>query len=183
MSKQGYTIWFTGLSGSGKSTLAQELKRILETFDHDVYILDGDTTRGLYAKKLGFSKDDRDEQVRRIGSISACLSQTDAVVIAALISPYEEAREKLRIQNPDSFFLVYCDCDMSTLIKRDPKGLYERALAGKIKNFTGVSDPYEPPINPDVIVNTGIETVETSIKKILDALEVRKLINNKDSDG
>jgi adenylyl-sulfate kinase len=162
----GFTLWFTGLSGAGKSTLAQRVADILGEQGMKVEVLDGDVVRQNLSKGLGFSKEDRDSNIRRIGFVCHLLARNDVVAIAAAISPYRAVREEIRA-SIGRFVEVYCRCDLDTLVQRDPKGLYEKALRGEIAHFTGVSDPYEPPMAPEVEVDTAAEDVETSVAKIL----------------
>jgi len=176
---RGFTIWLTGLSGSGKTTLAQSLINELKACDVKVELLDGDEVRTNLSQGLGFSKDDRDTNIRRIGYVSRLLSRNGVGVITAAISPYREIREEVRhaiTGDGGEFIEVYVQCPIDVLIERDVKGLYKRALAGEIKEFTGVSDPYEEPLNPEVTVNTDCETVEESARKIIGALETRGLL-------
>jgi adenylylsulfate kinase len=176
---RGFTIWFTGLSGSGKTTLAQLLINELKTSDVKVELLDGDEVRTNLSKGLGFSKEDRDTNIRRIGYVSRLLSRNGVGVITAAISPYREIRDEVRhliTRDGRDFIEVYVQCPIDVLIERDVKGLYKRALAGEIKEFTGVSDPYEEPLNPEVTVKTDCESVEESASKIIAALERRGLL-------
>src|SRR5215471_12537451 len=152
---QGFTLWFTGLSGAGKSTLANLVAKELRQRAHRVEILDGDEVRTNLSKGLGFSKEDRDINIRRIGYVARLLARNGVVGITAAISPYQEIRDEIRAAakaDGVSFVEVYVKCSIDTLADRDVKGLYRKALAGEIKNFTGISDPYEPPTNPEVIV-------------------------------
>ena len=178
MAQKGFTLWFTGMSGAGKTTLAQ---RMYEELKHQrglkVELLDGDVVRQNLSKGLGFSKEDRDTNIRRIGFVCNLLTRNDVIAIASAISPYEDVREEVRnMIGRDRFILVYVNAPLDELIKRDVKGLYKKALAGEIQNFTGISDPYEPPADPDVVVNTHEETVEESLNKILDHLRSRGFI-------
>lgn len=168
---KGFTLWFTGLSGSGKSTLAEALAPELRRRGCNVEILDGDVVRTNLSKGLGFSKEDRDINIRRIGFVCNLLTRNGAVAIAAAISPYTAIRNENR-EMIGNFIEVYCECELDTLIERDVKGLYKKALAGEIKGFTGIDDPYEAPENPEVRVNTGTETKEESLAKILRTLEL-----------
>jgi adenylyl-sulfate kinase len=181
MSK-GFTLWFTGLSGAGKSTLAERVQEALLERGVKVEILDGDVVRQNLSKGLGFSQEDRDTNIRRIGFVCHLLTRNDVVAIAAAISPYRAIRDENRALI-GRFVEVYCECDIPTLTARDPKGLYERALKGEIKNFTGVSDPYEPPLKPEVVVNTATEDIETSLNKILATLEALGYIPAGDGKG
>lgn len=169
---QGFTIWFTGLSGAGKSTISLIVERELRERSLRVELLDGDVVRTHLSKGLGFSKEDRDTNIRRIGWVCEVLSRNGVVAIAAAISPYRGVRDELRAQI-GRFVEVYVECPITTLAERDVKGLYKKALAGEIAHFTGVSDPYEPPLAPEVVCHTdGRETPEQSAQKVLDRLEV-----------
>ena len=168
---KGFTLWFTGLPGSGKSTLARKVEEILLERGMKVEVLDGDIIRQHLSKGLGFSKEDRDENIRRIGWVCHILTRNDVVAIAAAISPYKEIREENR-RLIGRFVEVYCKCPIEVLKERDPKGLYAKALRGEIKNFTGIDDPYEPPDNPEIICETDKESVEESVNKIIRTLEL-----------
>ncbi len=165
----GFVIWLTGLSGSGKTTIARALAERLQSEGYKVEILDGDVVRQHFSKGLGFSKEDRIENIRRVAYVAHLLARNGVVVITALISPYREGRNYAR-QLIGNFVEVYVKCPLDVLIERDVKGLYAKALKGEIKNFTGISDPYEPPENPEVVVETDKETVEESVEKIWSAL-------------
>ncbi|HEY7123571.1 MAG TPA: adenylyl-sulfate kinase [Ktedonobacterales bacterium] len=171
----GFTVWLTGLSGAGKTTIAQRLARELEQRDRLVEVLDGDVVRTHLSKGLGFSREDRDTNILRIAFVSFLLVRHGAAVITAAISPYIATRQQAREQIVN-FIEVYVRCPLEELVRRDVKGLYEKALRGEITNFTGVSDPYEPPVNPEVIVDTNLESVEESVAKILAVLEQRGYI-------
>jgi adenylyl-sulfate kinase len=168
---KGFTLWFTGLSGSGKSTLAREIEAVLLERGLKVEVLDGDVVRTHLSKGLGFSKEDRDTNIRRIGFVCHLLARNDVVAIAAAISPYRAIRDENR-RLIGRFVEVYCRCPMEVLRQRDTKGLYAKAERGEIPNFTGVSDPYEEPLHAEVIVDTDPETVAESVAKILRTLEV-----------
>ena len=167
--ERGFTLWFTGLSGAGKSTLANAIIGKLQEQGKRVEILDGDEVRTNLSKGLGFSKEDRDTNIRRIGYVAHLLSRNGAVAITAAISPYRAIRDEVR-QRIGDFVEVYVQCPLDTLVARDVKGLYKKALAGEIKEFTGVSDPYEEPLNPEIIVNSSRESVEESANIILTRL-------------
>lgn len=169
----GFTVWMTGLSGAGKSTIAGLLTQELEARGRLVDVLDGDVVRTHLSKGLGFSREDRDINILRIAFVASRLSRHGAAVITAAISPYEETRRQAREQIGDHFLEVYVQCSIEELTRRDVKGLYAKALRGEISNFTGISDPYEAPANPEVIVNTENETVEESVAKIIAALTDR----------
>ena len=172
---KGFTVWFTGMSGAGKSTLAHLLEERLRAAGAKVEILDGDVVRTHLSKGLGFSKEDRDENIRRIGFVCELLSRNGVIAIAAAISPYRAVREEVRARLAD-FVEVYVECPVAVLAERDVKGLYKKALAGEIPHFTGISDPYEPPAAPEVTVNSAAETVEASLQRIWTALEDRGLV-------
>ena len=168
---KGFTLWFTGMSGSGKTTLARKVEEILLERGMKVEVLDGDIIRQHLSKGLGFSKEDRDENIRRIGWVCHILTRNDVVAIASAISPYKKIREENR-KLIGRFVEVYCKCPIDVLKERDPKGLYAKALRGEIKNFTGIDDPYEPPDNPEIICETDKESVEESVNKIIRTLEL-----------
>jgi adenylylsulfate kinase len=182
MSKRGFTIWFTGLSGAGKTTLARVIESQLRQRGLKVEVLDGDIIRTNLSKGLGFSKEDRDTNIRRIGFVCNLLSRNEVVAIAAAISPYREIRDELR-QEIGDFVEVYVHCPLEVLADRDVKGLYKKALAGEIKNFTGVDDPYEEPYSPEVLVHTDVELPEESAAKILARLEQLGFIAPYAGDG
>lgn len=161
------TIWFTGLSGSGKTTIGRECKRITEAQGHKVELLDGDEYREGLCRDLGFSKRDRDENIHRLSFVSNILNRNGIVSIVTAISPYNEAREKAKKLLGDNMVLVYCSCPLDILKDRDTKGLYRKALAGEITNLTGVGDPYEPPMFPDIVCNTDKEEIKESIDKVI----------------
>jgi adenylyl-sulfate kinase len=167
----GFTIWFTGLSGSGKSTISELLEPELRKRGHRVEVLDGDVVRTNLSKGLGFSKEDRDINIRRIGWVCQVLTRNDVVAIAAAISPYRSVRDEVR-DMIGRFVEVYVEAPISVLAERDVKGLYKKALAGEITGFTGVSDPYEPPIDPEVTCySDGRETPEQSTQRVLAKLD------------
>jgi adenylyl-sulfate kinase len=175
MTHRGFTIWLTGLSGAGKSTLAEHLTSRLRALDAKVELLDGDIVRTHLSHGLGFSRQDRDTNIRRIGFVAELLARNGVIVIVAAISPYRDVREevKRRIRH---FIEVHVDCPIEVLTARDTKGLYKRALAGEIGNFTGISDPYESPENPSVVVRSDRETVDESVAKIWRELESQGLL-------
>jgi adenylyl-sulfate kinase len=171
----GEVIWLTGWSGAGKSTIAEKLAGMLEIDGRRVKLLDGDDVRTFLTSDLGFSREDRDENIKRISYAAKCIADVGGTAIVAAISPYAKAREDAKMAiGPDRFIEVFVKADLETLKERDPKGLYKKALAGKIKNFTGISDPYEDPENPDVVVDTATESVDESISKILSFIYVGK---------
>ncbi len=174
MPQRGFTVWFTGLSGAGKTTLARAIESELNARNVKVEVLDGDEVRTNLSKGLGFSKDDRDTNIRRIGYVSRLLSRNGVGVISSAISPYRQVRDEVRREitaDGAEFIEVYVQCPIDELAARDVKGLYKKALAGEIKGFTGVSDPYEEPLAPEVTVDTDSESIEESAGKIMAALE------------
>ena len=176
---KGFTIWLTGLSGAGKTTLATEMARELRARGVSVEVLDGDQVRTNLSKGLGFSKEDRDTNIRRIGYVCRLLSRNGVAAISAAISPYREARDEVRRlveQDGAEFLEVFVTCPIDVLAERDVKGLYKKALAGEIKGFTGVDDPYEEPLAPDVIIESDRELVDFSAMKIINELEQRELV-------
>jgi adenylylsulfate kinase len=173
---EGFTLWFTGLSGSGKSTLANLVADELRNRGHRVEVLDGDEVRTNLSKGLGFSKEDRDTNIRRIGYVCKLLARNGVIAISAAISPYRDVRDEVREMH-DRFFEVFVECPLDTLVERDVKGLYKKAIAGEIKNFTGVSDPYEAPLNAELIVNSSLESREESLANLLRTLESLNFIN------
>lgn len=176
---KGFTLWFTGLSGSGKSTLTDRLEKKFKERDYKVEVLDGDIVRTNLSKGLGFSKEDRDINIRRIGFVCDLLSRNGVIAISAAISPYEAIRRENRelVESHGTAFVeVYAKCSLDALVARDVKGLYKKALSGEIKNFTGVSDPYEEPANAEIVVHSDTQSVEESLAQILNSLEERGLI-------
>jgi adenylylsulfate kinase len=177
---RGFILWLTGLSGSGKSTLAAALREELES-ERPVEVLDGDDVRTYLSRDLGFSKEDRNVNIRRIGYVARLLARNGVASITAAISPYSETREEVRrlaAEDGTPFLEVFAHAELKSLVRRDVKGLYAKALAGEIANFTGISDPYEAPENPDVVVRTDRESVEESVTKILSALRTRELLGS-----
>ena len=176
----GFTLWFTGLSGSGKTTIAHLVGPELERRGHIVEFLDGDSVRTNLSKGLGFSKEDRDTNIERIGWVAARLTRHGAAVIAAAISPYEETRQKARdlVEEWGTFVEVHIATSVEECARRDVKGLYEKAFAGEIKGFTGVDDPYEEPKNPEIKVETEEHDPEESARIIVDKLEQLGLVQN-----
>jgi adenylylsulfate kinase len=175
MQHKGFTLWFTGLSGAGKSTISERIYKRLKNAGAKVELLDGDIVRTHLSKGLGFTKEDRDTNVRRIGFVSELLSRNGVISLVAAISPYREVRDELRglIGN---FIEVYVHCPIEVLAERDVKGLYKKALAGEIGSFTGVSDPYEPPANPEITVDSSKEPVEASVERVWSRLREMGLI-------
>jgi len=185
MTQKGFTLWFTGLSGAGKTTLADLIYAELKNQRGlKVEKLDGDVVRTNLSKGLGFSQEDRDINIRRIGFVCNLLTRNDVIAIASAISPYRSVRDENRaLVGSDKFVEVYCEVPIDVAIERDVKGLYKKALSGEIKNFTGISDPYEPPSTPEVAINSGTEAVEDSYAKIISYLEERGLIEPADETG
>lgn len=170
-----FTVWFTGLSGSGKSTLSARLAAELRRRGKKVEVLDGDEVRTHLSQGLGFSKEDRQTNVLRIGYVCKLLTRNGVWAISAAIAPYKEGRAINR-QQIGNYIEVYVECSIQELTRRDVKGLYKKALAGEIKNFTGVSDPYEAPENPDITVNSEKESLDESFGKIISYLEKKGII-------
>ena len=170
MEQQGFTLWFTGLSGAGKTTVSRRVAEELRARGMKVEVLDGDVVRENLSKGLGFSKEDRDTNIRRIGWVCEVLSRNGVVAIGAAISPYRAIRDEIRLK-VRHFVEVYTECPIEVLAERDVKGLYKKALRGEIKNFTGVDDPYEPPLNPEVIIHSDRESVEESVGRVIQKLE------------
>ncbi len=168
--REGVTLWFTGLSGAGKSTLANLVAEELRRRGLRVEILDGDEVRTNLSKGLGFSKEDRDTNIKRIGYVCHLLTRNGVVAISAAISPYRDVRDFNR-QQIGRFVEIYVSCSIEELTRRDVKGLYKKALAGEIKNFTGISDPYEAPLQPEITIDSAKQTVEESVAAILSFLE------------
>jgi adenylylsulfate kinase len=174
--RAGFTLWFTGLSGSGKTTIAELVGPELERRGALVEYLDGDVVRTHLSKGLGFSKEDRDTNIRRIAFVADLLSRNGVPVITAAISPYREIRDEARELMGDRFIEVFVKASVEVCAERDVKGLYEKAFKGEIKEFTGVSDPYEPPLNPELTLDTEHDSAEEDAAKILSLLEERQLI-------
>lgn len=168
--QKGFTLWFTGLSGAGKTTLAHMVEAELRKRNYKVEVLDGDVVRTNLSKGLGFSKEDRDTNIRRIGFVCHLLSRNGVVAISAAISPYRAIRDEVRAQIGD-FVEVYVRCPLDVVASRDVKGLYAKAMAGEIPAFTGISDPYEEPLNPEIVVDSSIQTKEESYAVIISRLE------------
>lgn len=179
---KGVTIWFTGLSGSGKTTIAQIVCSQLKERGYKVEMFDGDVIRTNLSKGLGFSKEGRDENIKRVGFVCELLTRNDVIAIAVCISPYKEARDFNR-KRIGSFIEVYTKCSLDECIKRDPKGNYKKALAGEIKNYTGIDDPYEEPVNPEVTVETDKETPEVCVKRVLDKLSELDYLEDKETEA
>lgn len=172
----GAVVWLTGLSGAGKTTISRVLAKQLAERGAPHELLDGDALRETLSRGLGFSKEDRNEHVRRVGFVASLLARHGVIAIAAVIAPYRAVREELRASIP-RFIEVHVDCPLEELVRRDVKGLYRKALAGEISSFTGISDPYEPPLAPEVRVDTSVETPSASAGRILATLERLGLVS------
>ena len=169
-SQQGFTLWMTGLSGAGKTTVAKALTELLTARGILIERLDGDVVRESLTKDLGFSKEDRDKNIERVTFVAKLLSRNNVGVVASFISPYAETRDFVR-RETTNFIEVFVHAPIEVCAERDVKGLYAKAFAGEIPNFTGVSDPYEAPENADIVLNTHLETIEESVQKVVDYLE------------
>ena len=179
LSQKGVTIWFTGLSGSGKSTVAREVERILIARGQLTYVLDGDNIRHGLNKNLGFSPEDREENIRRIGEVAHLFTDAGFITLTAFISPYIADRNKARaLAKEDEFIEVYVDCPLEVCEQRDTKGLFKRARAGEIKEFTGISAPYEAPENPEITLKTANESLPESTNVVISYLEEKGIIQN-----
>jgi adenylylsulfate kinase len=181
MAGEGFVVWFTGLPSAGKSTLARLLDEALRQRGWPVEVLDGDEVRLRLTKGLGFSREDRDENIRRIAFVARLLARHGVAAITAAISPYRAARDEAR-QEIGRFVEIYVRCGLDTCVQRDVKGLYRRALAGEIANFTGISDPYEEPLAPELTVETDRESAVQSIARILARLEVLGYLTEADAN-
>lgn len=177
MKQKGLTVWLTGLSGSGKSTIAVELEHALLENGHQAYILDGDNIRHGLNKNLGFSPEDRSENIRRIGEVAKLFTDSNIITVTAFISPYRADRDNARkLQKPGEFIEVYVKCPLEVCEERDTKGLYKKARAGEVKEFTGISAPYEEPENAEMIIDTSEMNLEQSVRAILKYLEEKGYI-------
>jgi adenylylsulfate kinase len=171
-------IWFTGLSGSGKSTLAHSVEEEMYKLGCRTFVLDGDNVRHGLSSNLTFSDNDRKENIRRIGETAKLMMEAGVIAITAFISPFREDRNLVRqLLQQDDFIEIYCETSLEVCESRDVKGLYKRARAGDIKNYTGINSPYEAPINPELVINTESESLEESVGKVMDFLKVRVIIN------
>ena len=173
---QGFTLWFTGLSGAGKSTISAIIEKRLREAGAKIEVLDGDVVRENLSKGLGFSKEDRDINIRRIGFVCELLARNGVIAMVAAISPYRAVREEIRSRIAN-FVEVYVECPLEVVAGRDVKGLYKKAIAGEIPQFTGVSDPYEPPLHPEVVVHSDRENPEESANRVWAKLEELGLIS------
>lgn len=174
---KSFVIWLTGLSGSGKSTIANELEHMLFNMGQQTYILDGDNIRFGINADLGFSDQDRKENIRRVAEVAKLFVDAGVIVIAALISPFEADRELAREKfDAEEFIEVFVDCPLDTCLERDPKGLYQKALTGQISHFTGVSSPYETPLRPEVVVRTHEHTVDECVARIMEFINAKEML-------
>jgi adenylylsulfate kinase len=178
LGQEGAVVWLTGLSGSGKSTVAREVEHALVENGLNAYVLDGDNIRHGLNSNLGFSPEDRKENIRRIGEVAKLFCEANVVVLTAFISPYKGDRDLARGLVPEGRFLeVFCEAPLAVCEQRDPKGLYKKARAGEIAEFTGISAPYEAPDKPELVLHTGEETLEQSTRRILDLLSGRGILS------
>jgi adenylylsulfate kinase len=174
---RSFIIWFTGLSGAGKSSLAHALEKTLFNKGCRTFVFDGDNVRHGLCSDLGFSQADREENIRRIGEMSKLFVEAGVIAITAFISPFRTDRDRVRaLVKEGEFIEIYCNASLSVCEKRDTKGLYKKARTGQIKDFTGISSPYEPPDNPELEINTGSETLESCVEEIIKYLTNRELI-------
>jgi adenylylsulfate kinase len=177
LQQKGVVLWFTGLSGSGKSTLALAIEEKLFERGHLCFVLDGDNIRHGLNKNLGFSPEDREENIRRIGEVGKLFADSGVIAMTAFISPYRRDRDKARGLLEDGKFIeIFVEVPLEIAEQRDPKGLYKKARAGEIKEFTGISAPYEEPLNPEIVVNTGELDLEQSVDKVVRYLEDRDVV-------
>jgi adenylylsulfate kinase len=180
LGQKGATVWFTGLSGSGKSTIAVALEKVLIERGHLSYRLDGDNVRLGINKNLGFSAEDRAENIRRIGEVCKLFVDTGVIVLSSFVSPYRADRDNVRKLHAESgmdFIEVYVDVPLSEAEKRDPKGLYKKARAGEIKNFTGIDDPYEAPEQPELVLHSDRMDLVEEVRVLIEALEERGILS------
>lgn len=176
---QAAIIWFTGLSGAGKSTLAHAVEERLYLLGCRTFVLDGDNVRHGLCGDLGFSDEDRQENIRRVAEIAKLMLEAGTLTLTAFISPFRAERNLARKLVPHGDFIeIYCDCDLATCEQRDVKGLYKKARQGEIKHFTGISSPYEPPENPELVVNTSSNSLDASMNSVLALLQERGIINH-----
>lgn len=176
MTTRGFTLWLTGLPGAGKTTLAARVRDEIISRGREVELLDGDEMRTTLCRGLGFSKADRDENVRRIGLVARLLAAHGVVAIVAVVSPYRDIRDEVRRAHGGAFVEVFVDCGLTELIRRDPKGLYARAIQGQIQEFSGISAPYEVPAAPEIHVRTDAQDVEDTVRALVRALDARGLL-------
>lgn len=177
LGQRGVILWFTGLSGSGKSTLARHVENTLMEREHLTYVLDGDNIRHGLNKNLGFTPEDRKENIRRIGEVARLFADAGIITIAAFISPYQEDRDRIRgLMEEGEFLEIYVKVPLEVAEERDPKGLYKKARSGEIDNFTGIDAPYEEPENPEIVIDTGSTDLKESVRTIVRHLESHQII-------
>jgi adenylylsulfate kinase len=179
LGQQGATLWFTGLSGSGKSTVAVALEQVLLNNDKHAYRLDGDNIRHGLNKNLGFSAEDRAENIRRIGEVAKLFADAGIITLSSFISPYRQDRDRVRQLHEEAglpFLEVFVDCSLEEAEKRDPKGLYKKARAGEIKGFTGIDDPYEAPEQPELTLKSDQQSLEEELEQVMELLEQRGIL-------
>ena len=177
LGQKGVVIWFTGLSGSGKSTLAYAVEEKLHKMGYLTYVLDGDNIRHGLNSDLGFSPEDREENIRRVGEVAKLFADAGVIVMTAFISPYRKDRRRARrLMDEGRFVEVYCKCGLEVCEKRDPKGLYKKAKAGEIDQFTGISAPYEEPERPEIVVETDKQSIEECVEKIIQYLKTNNIL-------
>jgi len=177
MTNGGCTVWLTGLPSSGKTTIAEHLRRRLEADGRAVELLDGDEIRKYFSAGVGFSREDRTLHLQRVAHLCALLTKHGVAVIASFVSPYRENRDYVRRLIGERFLEVYVDTSLEECIRRDVKGLYKKAIAGEVRQFTGISDPYEPPFNPEVVVKTLDEPADAAAQRILETMDGRRLVS------
>jgi adenylylsulfate kinase len=177
---KGVALWFTGLSASGKSTLSHSVEKKLHELGCSTYVFDGDNVRHGLCGDLGFSAEDRAENIRRIGEMVHLFVDAGIIALTAFISPFKNDRERVKaIVGEDRFIEIFVDCPLEVCIERDPKGVYAKALAGEIKDFTGISSPYEPPDNPDIVIRSDRESFDDALERILEFMKHKALLNMK----
>ena len=177
--EKGFVLWFTGLPGSGKTTIARGVAKVLREKGFRVEVLDGDEVRRWLSPEAGFTREDRIRHLTRVAYVSRLLARNGVIVIASFVSPYRDVRKKIRSIIEEEglpFIEVYVECSIEECMRRDPKGLYKRALKGEIKHMTGIDDPYEPPINPEIKINTEKESITNNINKVLNRIRELRLI-------
>lgn len=177
LNQKGIVIWFTGLSGAGKSTVANALSVKLHNNSYFTYLLDGDNLRHGLNSNLGFSKEDRVENIRRVKEVANLFADAGVIILATFISPFREDRNSVRELLEDRFVEVFVDCDLEVCEDRDPKGLYKKARTGLIKDFTGIDSPYEKPEKPEITINTHKSTIDQCVQQIIDYLKERRYLN------
>jgi adenylylsulfate kinase len=171
-------LWFTGLSGAGKSTLAHAAEKALFDMGCRTFVIDGDNVRHGLCEDLGFSVADRHENIRRVGQLGKLLIEAGAITLTAFISPFQSDRNRVRaLVNKDEFIEIYCNASLEVCEQRDVKGLYAKARRGEITDFTGISSPYEPPLHPDLVINSAIETLEHSVDRVIDYLSINGIVS------